>query len=69
MLCLDRILPLLFVNDKLDAQINLCGNLLLSPVEICILFGNLLDNAMEANKQINSTAKRRIDLILSSRSI
>ena len=44
---------------KLDAQINLCGNLLLSPVEICILFGNLLDNAMEANKQINSTAKRR----------
>jgi hypothetical protein len=48
---------------KLDAQINLCGNLLLSPVEICILFGNLLDNAMEANKQINSTAKRRIDIV------
>lgn len=50
-------------NDiTLDAQINLCEISVLNPVEICVLFGNLLDNAIEANRFISDPQKRSIDI-------
>ncbi|HIT89439.1 MAG TPA: GHKL domain-containing protein [Candidatus Merdenecus merdavium] len=50
-------------NDiTLDVQINLCEISVLDPVEICVLFGNLLDNAIEANKFISDPQKRNISI-------
>lgn len=55
-ICLDN-------HIELDLQINLCENTVLNPVEICILFGNLFDNAIEASLQIRDLQKRRIEVI------
>lgn len=50
-------------NIKLDVQINLCKISVLAPLEICILFGNLLDNAIEANEYINNLQERKIEIV------
>ena len=49
--------------ESVEVSLSLCNltGLLLKPDEICGLFGNLLDNALEANRQVQKGKFLEID--------
>lgn len=61
------------IQEALEAQIKVqckCDdmrNLKLTLVEICALFANLLDNAIEANKRLPTGAERKMDVVCKKR--
>lgn len=52
---------------QVECQCDDMSGLALSSVEICALFSNLLDNAIEANKKCPANIERRIDLLCARR--
>ena len=45
-------------NIKFDAKIQIPENIAVDPIDICIIFGNALDNAIEACDRINNNDKK-----------
>lgn len=52
---------------KVQCKCDDMGNLKLTLVEICALFTNLLDNAIEANKRLPAGMERKMDMVCRKR--